>query len=67
MAVSSVDSKRRWTAAELRRLSAKERNAILAAAAELAIHEYRNDSALTAFEAFGTEDLHVHSTDTQAR
>ena len=67
MAVSSVDSQRRWTAAELRRLPAQERDAILAAAAALAVHEYRNDAALTAFEAFGKGDLHVDSSDTQPR
>ncbi len=61
------DPERRWTAAELRRLPAEERNAILAAAAALAADEYRNDIALTAFEAFGEGDLYVHSSDTQAR
>ena len=67
MTVSSVDSQRRWTAAELRRLPAQERDAILAAAAALAAQEYRNDTALSAFEAFGKGDLHVDSSDTQPR
>ncbi len=58
---------RRWTAAELRRLPAAQRDAILAAAAEQAVQEYGNDRALTAFEAFGEGDLHVHSSDTQPR
>lgn len=62
-----VDPQRRWTAAELRRLPADERDAILAAAAALAADEYRNDAALTAFEAFGEGDLHVHSSDAQPR
>jgi hypothetical protein len=62
-----VDAGRRWTAAELRRLPAKERDAILEAAAALAAEEYRNDAALTAFEAFGEGDLHVNSSDTQPR
>ncbi len=56
-----------WTAAELRRLPAEQRDAILAAAAAVAAEEYRNDPALTAFEAFGEGDLYVHSSDTQPR
>ncbi len=67
MATPIVDSQRRWTAAELRRLPAEERDAILAAAAALAADEYRNDPALTAFEAFGKGDLHVNSSDAQSR
>ena len=67
MAVSSMDSQRRGTASELRRLPAKERDAILAAAAALAVHEYRTDAELTAFEAFGKEDLHVDSSDAKPR
>ncbi len=67
MAASIVDSQHRWTAAELRRLPAEERDAILAAAAALAVDEYRNDAALTAFEAFGAGDLYVHSFDAQPR
>jgi acyl-CoA reductase-like NAD-dependent aldehyde dehydrogenase len=62
-----VDPHRRWTAAELRRLPAEERDAILAAAAARAAEEYRNDAALTAFEAFGEGDLYVHSSDAQPR
>lgn len=62
MATSAVESQRRWTASELRRLPAKERDAILEAAAELAAEDYNNDAALTAFEAFGPGDLHVHLT-----
>ena len=67
MATPIVDSQRRWTAAELRRLPAEERDAILAAAAALAADEYRNDAALTAFDAFGEGDLYVHSSDAQPR
>lgn len=67
MAVSAVDSQRRWTAVELRRLPADERDAILAAAAALAADEYCDDVALTAFEAFGQGDLYVHSSDTKPR
>jgi hypothetical protein len=67
MSAPSVDPNRRWTAAELRRLPADQRDAILAAAAEQAAEEYRNDVALTAFEAFGEGDLYVHSSDAQPR
>jgi hypothetical protein len=56
-----------WTAAELRRLPAEQRDAILAAAAATAAEEYRNDPALTAFEAFGEGDMYVHSSDAQPR
>jgi hypothetical protein len=45
---------KRWKASELRRLPSQERDAILAAAAEQAEDDYRNDPALTAFEAFDT-------------
>ncbi len=67
MTTPVVDPQRRWTAAELRRLPAAERDVILAAAAALAADEYRNDATLTAFEAFGEGDLYVHSSDTQPR
>lgn len=67
MSAPNVDPPRRWTAAELRRLPAAQRDAILAAAAEQAADEYRNDLALTAFEAFGEGDLYVHSSDTRPR
>jgi acyl-CoA reductase-like NAD-dependent aldehyde dehydrogenase len=48
---------RPWTAAELRKLPVEQRNAILEAAAALAEAEYRTNSELTAFEAFGKDDL----------
>jgi hypothetical protein len=67
MSTPPVDLTRRWTAAELRRLPADQRDAILAAAAELAAQEYRNDASLTAFEAFGEGDLYVNSSDSQPR
>jgi hypothetical protein len=51
-----------WTAAELRKLPAEQRDAILEAAAALAEDIYRNDPQLTDFEAFGEEDLHGQST-----
>jgi hypothetical protein len=58
---------RRWTAAELRKLAPAERDAILAEQAAALADDYRNDPALTAFEAFGDEDLHVDSSDAEAR
>jgi hypothetical protein len=51
-----------WTAAELRKLPAHERDAILEAAAAVAEETYRNDPRLTDFEAFGVEDLYGEST-----
>jgi hypothetical protein len=56
-----------WTAAELRKLPRAERDAILRAAAALAEVEYRGNPNLTAFEAFGKDDLHGDSSDTQTR
>jgi hypothetical protein len=51
-----------WTAAQLRKLPAEQRDAMLEAAAALAEQLYRNDPQLTDFEAFGEEDLHGEST-----
>jgi hypothetical protein len=48
---------RSWTAAELRKLPPAQRDAILEAAAALAEEDYRSDAQLTAFEAFGKDDL----------
>ena len=45
------------SASALRRLPRDERDAILAAAAERAEHEYLHNRELTDFEAFGEEDL----------
>jgi mRNA-degrading endonuclease RelE of RelBE toxin-antitoxin system len=45
-----------WAAAELRKLPAEQRNAILEAAATLAEDIYRHDPSLTEFEAFGEVD-----------
>ena len=52
---------RNWTAAELRRMPAEQRDAILEVAAEAAEELYLTGSDLTAFEAFGEDDLHGHS------
>jgi hypothetical protein len=67
MPTTNPDSSGRvWSAAELRRLPADQRDAILAAAAARAEVDYRNDPELTAFEAFSEEDLHGHSSDTKS-
>ena len=58
---------RSWSAAELRRLPPDQRDAALAAAAEQAAPDYTHDQALTAFEAFGPEDLHGDSADARPR
>jgi acyl-CoA reductase-like NAD-dependent aldehyde dehydrogenase len=58
---------KRWTAADLRKLPPAERDAILAAAAARAEAEYRNDAALTDFEAYGKDDLYGQSADAQTR
>jgi hypothetical protein len=64
--VKSTLPARVWTAAELRHLPPPERDAILAAAAA-AEADYRNDPALTTFEAFAEEDLHGDSSDSRPR
>jgi hypothetical protein len=61
-----TDFDRAWTASELRRLPAAERDDILAQAAVLAEGEYRSQPQLTDFEAFGEDDLHGDSTATAA-
>jgi acyl-CoA reductase-like NAD-dependent aldehyde dehydrogenase len=68
MSTAKSDSRqRRWTAAELRQLPPQERNAILEAAAALAESDYCNHAELTAFEAFGKDDLYGDSADAAAR
>jgi hypothetical protein len=57
----------RVTAKELRRLPAAERDAILSNAAKSAETEYRTNRELTAFEAFGKDDLRGDSANTQTR
>jgi hypothetical protein len=42
---------------ELRRVPREQRQAILAAAAELAEEDYRSDKELTGFQAFSEEEL----------
>ena len=64
---TTTTAAKRWTAAELRRLPAHEREAVLQAAAEQAEAEYRTNPELTAFEALGKDDLHVDSASTETR
>jgi hypothetical protein len=56
-----------WTAAELRALPPEKRDAILEAAAALAEKEYRTNRDLTAFEAYGKDDLYGDSANAEAR
>lgn len=58
---------KRWTAAELRKLPPEQRDAILAEQAALMEEEYRTNRELTAFDAFGEDDLYVDSSDTETR
>jgi hypothetical protein len=58
---------KRWTAAELRKLPATERDAIMEAAAILAEKDYRNNPELIAFEAFGKDDLYGESANSETR
>jgi hypothetical protein len=55
------------TAEQLRRVPPAQRDAILAAAAANAEADYRNDPALTEFEAFGKEDLYGDSASSESR
>ena len=67
MKTTNTVENKRWTAAELRKLPPAERDAIMEAAAALAEKEYRNNPELTAFEAFGKDDLYGDSADTETR
>jgi acyl-CoA reductase-like NAD-dependent aldehyde dehydrogenase len=55
------------TARDLRRLPPAERDAILSSAAKNAEAEYRANCELTAFEAFGKDDLRGESANTETR
>ena len=57
--VSEVPETKHWTATELLAMPPDQRDAILAAQAALVESDYRNDPELTAFEAFGPDDLYV--------
>ncbi len=56
-----------WTARELRKLPPHERDRILKKAAKQAEAVYRQDAKLTAFEAFGKDDLHGDSSEAETR
>jgi hypothetical protein len=58
---------RKWKASELRKLPREECDAILEQAATAAEDDYRHDVDLTAFEAFGKDDLHGDSASAEAR
>lgn len=58
---------RRWKASELRKLPPEERDVILERAAIQAEEDYRDNPELTAFEAFGKDDLHGESASSQTR
>ena len=64
---SETHRARTWTAAQLRKLSPNERDAILEAAAAAAEKEYRTNRQLTAFEAFGEDDRHADSSNDELR
>ena len=65
--LNEVNQSRKWTAAELLQLPLAEQDAILEAAVTIAEAEYRSDPELTAFEAFGKDDLYVESSSTESR
>ena len=54
-------------AAELRKLPPEQRDALMEAAAALAEEDYRNNPELTAFEAFGKDDVYGDSSSTETR
>ncbi len=51
------------TPAELRRMPREQRQAVLAAAAELAEEDYRSDKELTGFDAFSEEEQNDDESD----
>jgi hypothetical protein len=53
----------RVTPSELRKMPREQRQAILAAAAEIAEEDYRSDKDLTGFDAFSQEDLNDDESD----
>jgi len=57
----------RLTAAEVRQLPPAKRSALWKAAAELAAPFYKKGGPLRDFDAFGEDDLHVDSSNTEAR
>ncbi len=67
MTADNMPPLKRWKASELRKLPPEQRDAILEAAAALAEEEYRQNRGLTAFEAFGKDDLYSDSANTETR
>jgi hypothetical protein len=68
MSQSTTDTaKRHWRPSEIRKLPPDERDALMRAAAAQAEQDYRDDRELTSFEAFGKDDLHGDSANTQTR
>ena len=65
--LSTTPTGKRWRASELRKLPPEQRDAILEAAAAQAAADYQNNPELTAFEAFGKDDLHVDSSDARSQ
>ena len=59
------DTTSRPTPAELRKMPREQRQAILAAAAEVAEQDYRSDKELTGFEAFSEEELDDDQSDSR--
>ena len=59
--------KQKWTAEQVRKLPADKRDAILRTAAKLAERDYRCDPELSAFDAFGKDDLHGESSSAPTR
>jgi len=51
-----LDSSARTSPSELRKMPREQRQAILAAAAEMAEEDYRSDRELTGFEAFSEKE-----------
>ena len=65
--VGSENPPKQWTAAELLKLPLAQREVILTEQAARAEADYASDPELTAFDAYGEDDLHVNSSDTQTR
>jgi hypothetical protein len=65
MSAENAPLPKRWTAVELRKLPAAERDAILAEQAALAQEEYRTNRDLTDFETYGEDDLYGESSGAQ--
>jgi hypothetical protein len=65
--VPASEDRDRLSLTALRRIRLAERNSVLRAQAMLAEPLYRNDQALTDFEAFAEEDFHGDSSSSESR